>query len=121
MARIIKRNIHTIDATGESLGRLATKVATLLRGKQKPDFRSYLDYGDFVKMINLKQAKFTGNKFAQKVHHRHSGYPGGLTSTQLSEEWVKRPEKVFTRVVKGMLPKTKLTKDWLKRLQIIKD
>ena len=117
----IKRLIHKIDATDQSMGRLASKVATLLRGKQKPEFKKHIDSGDFVIIENIKKMKFTGNKFEDSVRYRHSQYPGGLKALPLKRLWEKDAGKVFAKTVEGMLPKNKLRREWLKRLSVNKD
>lgn len=117
----MKRITHTIDATDKSLGRLASEVATLLRGKQKPEFKLHLDIGDFVVIENIKKLKFTGNKLVNEVRYRHSQYPGGLKTIPLKALWEKDPAKVFTKAVEGMLPKNKLKREWLKRLKVNND
>ena len=119
MAKVeIKRITHKIDATDKSMGRLATEVATLLRGKQKPTFKAYIDSGDFVIVENLKKMKFTGNKFEDTIKYRHSQYPGGLKELPLKRLWEKDSAKVFAKTVEGMLPRNKLKKEWLKRLKV---
>ena len=112
----IERVRHEIDASGESLGRLACRIARLLRGKHKTEFVPHIDLGDFVVITNIKKIKFTGKKFQQKVYYSHSGYPGGLKVKKLSELFEKRPEEVLKRAVRGMLPNNKLRPNMLKRL-----
>ena len=116
----IERKIHVLDATGQSLGRLATKIAVLLRGKQKVNFVPHLDVGDFVEIENIHKMKFTGNKYDQDVRYRHSQYPGGLKTIPFKTLWEKNPEKVLKKTVEGMLPKNKLRKFWIKRLTVKK-
>ena len=112
----INRVRHEIDATGESLGRLATRVAKILRGKHKPEFLPHVDLGDFVVIINVDKIKFTGKKLLQKVYYSHSGYIGGLKTKKLSELFEQRPGEVLKRAVRGMLPNNKLRPGMLKRL-----
>ena len=122
MAKVeIKRITHKLDATDQSIGRLATQVSILLRGKQKPTWKAHIDMGDFVIIENLKKAKFTGNKFEDSVRYRHSQYPGGLKTMPLKRLWEKDAAKVFKKTVEGMLPKNKLRSDWLKRLKVNND
>lgn len=116
----IERIRHEIDATEQSLGRLATRIATLLRGKHKTDFMPHIDIGDFVVVDNIAKLKFTGNKFTQKKYFSHSGYPGGLKTVKLDELFAKRPEEVLRRAVRGMLPNNKLRNNMLKRLSVKK-
>ena len=115
---LIKRNTHTIDATGRVLGKLAAEIAVLLRGKHKPDFLLYKDMGDFVEVTNIAQLKFTGKKVEQKVYYRHTGYLGGLKSESLKNLVVKNPDLVLKKAVYGMLPKNKLRAKQIKRLKM---
>lgn len=114
----IKRNWHLVDAKGKILGRLSTEIATLIMGKNKPNFVSYLDCGDYVVVINAKDIKVTGKKESQKVYTRHSGYPGGLRQEILSKLRERKPEEVITHAVKGMIPKTKLGRDMIAKLHV---
>lgn len=114
----MQRDIHTIDATGKSLGRLASEIAKLLRGKHKPSWVSYKDVGDFVVVKNIGKLKFTGRKFEGKIYRRHSGYPGGLKEERLRDLFGKEPAKVLRKTVLGMLPKNKLRKQQIKRLTL---
>ncbi len=114
---ISRENItHEIDATGRVLGRLATEVATLLRGKHKVDFDYHNDNGDRVNVLNVEKIKLTGNKLDQKVYRHHSGYPGGLKTENLSDLMAKDPAEVLRRAVYNMLPKNKLRQHMIKRL-----
>ena len=113
----MQRQTHIIDATGKVLGRLASEIAVLLRGKHKPDFVPYKDQGDFVKIKNTDKLKFTGKKFANKKYYHHSGYPGGLKAITLEKLFYKNPEEVLRKAVWGMLPKNKLRKEQIKRLR----
>lgn len=113
----MQRDTHTIDATGRVLGKLATEIAVLLRGKHKPDFLPYKDTGDFVEVTNIAQLKFTGKKVEQKVYYRHTGYLGGLKSESLKNLVVKNPDLVLKKAVYGMLPKNKLRAKQIKRLR----
>jgi len=114
----IKRNWHLIDAKGQILGRLATKIANLLMGKSKPYFVSHLDCGDYVVVINASQVKVSGRKAQQKKYYRYSGYPGGLKETTFFQQIVKDPRKIIGHAVAGMLPKNKLRDKRLVRLKI---
>lgn len=117
-AKDIRRNKHTIDASGKILGRLASEVATILMGKKKANFVPYLDTGDFVVVTNASKVKLSGKKMQQKTYKRHSGYPGGLRVEMLNELLVKKPEFVLEHAVKGMLPNNKLGKKMIKKLKV---
>jgi len=114
---MIERKTHIIDATGRVLGRLASQIAILLRGKHKPDFVPHKDMGDFVVVKNVKNIKITGKKIKQKKYYRHSGYLGGLKEIPLEKLFKERPEEVLRRAVYGMLPKNKLRERQIKRLK----
>lgn len=114
----IKRNWHLIDVKGKILGRISTEIATLLMGKNKPNYVTYLDCGDFVVVINAKLIKVTGKKESQKVYTRHSGYPNGLRQESLSDLRARKPEDVIIHAVKGMIPKTKLGRDMITKLHV---
>ena len=116
----MERKTHTIDVKDKVLGRVATRVALLLRGKQKPEFESHLDVGDFVKIKNVDKMKFTGKKYNQKVYKHHTGHVGHLKVTKMKEVYEDKPQKVFIRAVRGMLPKNKLRREMLKRLSFVK-
>ena len=107
-----------IDAEGKILGRLATEVAVLLRGKNKPEFSTFLDTGDFVIIINAEKVAVTGRKPAQKKYYSHSQYPGGLKTEVLAEMLAKKPEDVIKRAVWGMIPKNKLGRAVYKKLKV---
>ncbi len=109
---------HIIDANEKVLGRLATEVATLLRGKQKPEFVPYLNVGDHVVIINAKGIVLTGNKWEQKAYHHYSGHPGGMKTVLAKTLRASNPEKIVENAVKGMLPKNKLQNEWMKRLHV---
>jgi large subunit ribosomal protein L13 len=115
------RKWHLVDANGQVLGRLATRIAGLLRGKGKPTFTPYLDEGDFVIVINAAQVKLTGNKLEQKVAFSHSMYPGGLKLIPYSRLMVEHPERAVEKAVSNMLCKNKLRDTMLTRLKIYKD
>ncbi|MDD2822741.1 MAG: 50S ribosomal protein L13 [Candidatus Daviesbacteria bacterium] len=114
----IKRDWHLIDAKGKILGRLATEIATILMGKNKPNYVPYLDSGDYVVVTNAKLVKVTGQKETQKVYTRHSGYPGGLRQETLAKLRARKPEEIIKHAVKGMIPKTKLGADMIAKLHI---
>lgn len=114
----IERKLHKIDATGQSLGRMATMAAKLLIGKHKPSYTPHIDNGDFVTVENIDKAGFTGKKLEQKLMHRFSGYPGGLTTEKLGDVFYKKPGVIFKGIVKKMLPKNKLQARRIKRLTI---
>jgi large subunit ribosomal protein L13 len=114
----VQRQWHVIDATDVVLGRLATQVATLLRGKHKPVYAPHVDTGDFVIVINAEKVALTGTKRENKVEYRHSGYPGGLRSTSYDELLAKNPRRVVEKAVKGMLPHTTLGRHMLTKLKV---
>lgn len=114
----IEREWHVIDASGKTLGRLASEVARLLRGKHKPIYVPHLDTGDYVIVINADKVRVTGNKAKQKLYYRHSGYPGGLKSTSLAEMMASQPTRVIEHAVRGMLPKNPLGRAMLKKLKV---
>ena len=109
---------HVIDASGKTLGRLASLVATLLMGKHKPIYTPNLNTGDFVIVVNAAKVRVTGNKAQQKVYYRHSGYPGGLKSVTLERMMQTHPTRVIQYAVKGMLPHNRLGRDMLRRLKV---
>ena len=114
----VERAWHLIDLEGQTVGRAATQIATLLRGKHKPIFTPHVDCGDYVVVINADKVVFTGKKAEQKFYHRHSGYAGGLTSTSAKAMLERYPERVITFAVKGMLPKGPLGRQILKKLKV---
>lgn len=114
----MKRTTHTIDAAGRPLGRLASEIALILRGKNKPEYQPHLDCGDAVVVLNAKQVKITGKKMTQKVYYRHTQHPGGLKTTLLKDLKNNNPARLLQMTVKGMLPDNKLRKDMMKRLTI---
>lgn len=116
----IRRQWYVVDASDEVLGRLATRVASVLRGKHKPQFTPHLDVGDFVVVINAERVKLTGAKLEQKMFRRHSGYPGGLTSIPYERLLQTHPERAIERAVWGMLPKTSLGRKQLRKLKVYK-
>jgi large subunit ribosomal protein L13 len=114
----VARTWHVIDAEDVVLGRLASNVATLLRGKHKPTFAPHVDTGDFVIIVNAEKVVLTGNKRDQSFAYRHSGYPGGLRKQSFGELLDSRPERLLEKVVKGMLPKNKLGRAQGKKLKV---
>jgi large subunit ribosomal protein L13 len=114
----IERNWHLVDAEGQTLGRLASVIATILRGKHKPIFSPHLDTGDHVVVVNAEKVRVTGAKMAQKTYYRHSGYPGGLKSETLVDALKKHPERVIERAVRGMLPHNALGKQTRTKLKV---
>ena len=117
-AEEITRDWYLVDADNQTLGRLASRVAQILRGKNKRYFTPHMDMGDFVVIINAEKVKVTGNKEADKTYFRHSGYPGGITEVNLKSVRQKHPEKIITNAVKGMLPHNRLGRRLLKHLKI---
>ncbi len=114
----IEKKWHLIDANGMVLGRLAARLATTLRGKNKPIFTPHLDTGDFVVVVNAEKVRLTGNKIEKKTYFHHSGYPGGLKKETAKDLLKDKPERVITMAVRGMLPKNKLGKLQLKKLKV---
>lgn len=114
----MERTIHKIDASGQILGRLATQVAVLLRGKGKPSFLRYIDSGDFVEVVNAQKIKVTGKKMKQKIYYTHSLYPGGLKTISLEKKFDKNPALVLRQAVYGMLPKNRTRNKIIRRLKI---
>lgn len=117
-AKDIKRESHTIDASGKVLGRLATEVATILMGKKKTQFVPYLDIGDCVVVTNASQIKVTGKKMKDKVYVRHSGYPGGLKVETFEKLISRKPQYLIEHAVKGMLPHNRLGREMIKKLKV---
>lgn len=114
----VEKSWYLFDGDGKILGRLASKVATILRGKAKPVFSPHMDTGDFVVVINAQKIKMTGRKWEDKVYYRHSGYPGGLKAITAKALLQKKPEELIRTAVKGMLPKNRLGRKLLKKLKI---
>ena len=119
-AEDIDRKWYLIDAEGEILGRLATQIATILRGKNKPTYTPSMDLGDYVVVINAEKIKVTGNKLKGKIYRYHTSYPGGLKSVTLETLLKKKPEIVVKKAVQGMIPHTKLGRAMIKKLKIYK-
>lgn len=112
----IERKWYVVDAEGKTLGRLASEIAKVLRGKNKPIFTPHLDMGDYVIVVNAAKVKVTGKKMDQKIYYHHSGYVGGMKETTLKEMLAKKPERVLELAVKGMLPKGPLGRQMYKKL-----
>jgi large subunit ribosomal protein L13 len=117
-ARDITRDWHVVDAAGQTLGRLAAEVASLLRGKHKPTFSPHLDMGDYVVVVNAEKIRVTGRKRQQKVYYRHSMYPGGLKVESLEKLLARRPTRVIERAVRGMLPHNRLGRALYRHLKV---
>jgi large subunit ribosomal protein L13 len=114
----VERNWYVVDAQGQTLGRLATKIATVLRGKHKPIYSPSVDCGDYVIVINAEKIHVTGNRLDQKKYYRHSGYPGGISEIGLRDQLKKYPTRVIESAVKGMLPKNPLGRKMFKKLKV---
>jgi large subunit ribosomal protein L13 len=114
----IQRNWWVVDADGKNLGRLASEIAIVLRGKNKPQYTPHVDTGDFVVVVNAEKIAVTGKKLTDKLYHRHSGYPGGLKTRSLGQMLQLRPTEVLRKAVKGMLPKNRLAAQQLTKLKI---
>jgi large subunit ribosomal protein L13 len=114
----IERQWFLVDAEGQTLGRLATRIADTLRGKGKPQYTPHVDTGDFVVVVNAEKIAVTGSKLDSKLYYRHSGYPGGLRSRTLREQLDRRPTEVLRKAVKGMLPKNRLANAQIRKLKI---
>ncbi len=114
----IEREWWVLDASGKTLGRLASEVARLLKGKHKPIYSPHLDVGDYVIVVNAAGVRVTGNKLTQKIYYRHSGYPGGLKSTSLKRMMETYPTRVIEHAVKGMLPHNRLGAAMFKKLKV---
>lgn len=117
----INREWYVIDATGLTLGRLATKISTVLRGKHKPIFSPHMDCGDFVIVVNAEKVRVTGSKLDQKMYYRHSGYPGGLKTISLRDQLNQHPDRVIRLAVRGMLPKNRLGRQMIKKLKVYRE
>ncbi len=114
----IKREWYVVDAQGKTLGRLASEIAKILRGKHKPIYVPHLDCGDYVIVVNAEKVRVTGKKLDQKFYYRHSGYPGGLKSINLRDQLQKHPTRVLEAAVRGMLPKNRLGRAMIKKLKV---
>lgn len=114
----VKRDWYVVDASGKTLGRLATEVARRLRGKHKPEFTPHVDTGDYIVVINARDVRVSGNKSTDKLYHHHTGYPGGIKSISFEKQIAKKPEKVIETAVKGMLPKGPLGRAMYRKLKV---
>ena len=114
----IERKWYVVDAEGATFGRLASEIAKVLRGKNKPEYTPHIDTGDYVIVVNAEKVKVTGKKLQQKVYYNHSDYVGGMRETTLAELLAKKPEKVIELAVKGMLPKGPMGRDMIKKLHV---
>ncbi|MCI8409808.1 MAG: 50S ribosomal protein L13 [Lachnospiraceae bacterium] len=114
----IERKWYVVDATDQTLGRLTSEIAKILRGKNKPTYTPHIDTGDYVIVVNAEKIKVTGKKLDQKIYYHHSDYVGGMKETTLKEMLAKKPENVITLAVKGMLPKGPLGRSMLKKLHV---
>lgn len=114
----VERKWYVVDAKGKTLGRLASEVAKILRGKHKPEYTPHIDTGDFVIVLNAAEVELTGKKLTDKFYYRHSGYPGGLKQISAGQLREKRPERMIEYAVKGMLPKGSLGRKQLKKLKV---
>jgi large subunit ribosomal protein L13 len=114
----IEQRWYLVDAEGQTLGRLATRIADTLRGKRKPQYTPHIDTGDFVVVVNAEKIGVTGKKRDDKIYYRHSGYPGGLRERTFAEEIERRPTEVLRKAVKGMLPRNRLARRQLTKLKV---
>ncbi len=114
----IERDWYVVDAEGIPLGRLASEIAQILRGKHKPTFAPHMDMGDYVIVVNAEKVAVTGNKETQKVYYRHSGFPGGLRSNTLAKMRIDHPDRLITNAVRGMIPKNRLGRQTLTKLKV---
>src|SRR4030065_1265712 len=117
----VTRKWHVVDADGMVVGRLASRVASILRGKNKPIYTPHVDTGDYVIVLNAEKVRFTGNKLDQKKYYHHSGYPGGLKMKTAKDIMKKDPERIIMSAVRGMLPKNVLGKQQLRKLKVYKN
>ena len=114
----VERRWYVVDAEGQTLGRLATEIANVLRGKNKPQYTQHVDTGDFVVVVNAEKVAVSGKKAEQKVYRRHSGYPGGMKETSYERMLERRPEEILLKAVYGMMPKTRLARQQFRKLKI---
>ncbi len=114
----VERNWYVVDAAGKTLGRLASEIAKVLRGKHKPEFTPHVDTGDYVIVVNAEKVELTGNKWKDKIHYNHSNYPGGLKQTPYEELRKKKPAFIVEKAVKGMLPHNRLGRQIFKKLKV---
>ena len=114
----IRRDWYLVDASGKTLGRLASEIASRLRGKHKPEYTPHMDMGDYIVVINAKNIRVSGNKAKDKVYFTYSGYPGGIKATDFVEMLDKKPERIIENAVKGMLPKGSLGRSMFRKLRV---
>ena len=114
----VERKWYVLDAEGRTLGRLATEIAKILRGKNKPQYTPHVDVGDFVVVVNAEKVVVTGKKAEQKVYRRHSGYPGGMKETSYERMLERRPEEILRKAVYGMMPKSRRARQQMRKLKI---
>ncbi len=114
----VERTWYVVDASGQTLGRLASRIAHILRGKHKPTYSPSVDVGDYVIVINAEKVRVTGRKLDQKIYYRHSGYPGGLKQISLRDQLAKHPTRVIEAAVRGMLPRNRLGRRMFKKLKV---
>ena len=114
----VERKWYVVDAEGKHLGRLATEIVRVLRGKNKPQYTPHVDVGDFVVVVNADRVVVTGRKAEQRVYRRHSGYPGGMKETSYEQMLARKPAEVLRKAVYGMMPKTRLARKQFKKLKI---
>jgi large subunit ribosomal protein L13 len=114
----VERKWYVVDAEGKHLGRLATEIVRVLRGKNKPQYTPHVDVGDFVVVVNADRVAVTGKKAEQRVYRRHSGYPGGMKETSYEQMFARKPTEVLRKAVYGMMPKTRLARKQFKKLKI---
>ena len=114
----VRRDWFVVDASGQTLGRLATEIATRLKGKHKPEYTPHVDTGDYIVVVNAEKIRVTGNKLKDKLYQHHTGYIGNLKTINLEDLLEKAPEQVITKAVKGMLPKNKLGAAMIKKLRV---
>jgi len=114
----VERKWYVVDAEGKHLGRLATEIVRVLRGKNKPQYTPHVDVGDFVVVVNADKVAVTGRKAEQRVYRRHSGYPGGMKETSYEQMLARKPTEVLRKAVYGMMPKTRLARKQFKKLKI---
>ena len=117
----IRHDWYVVDAAGKTLGRLATEIATRLRGKHKPEYTPHMDTGDYIVVINARQVRVSGNKAKGKIYHKHSEYPGGMKSITFEKLIEKNPEQIIETAVKGMLPRGPLGREMFRKLRVYAD
>ncbi|HAB92583.1 MAG TPA: 50S ribosomal protein L13 [Thiopseudomonas sp.] len=114
----VQRDWYVVDAAGQTLGRLATEIASRLRGKHKPEYTPHVDTGDYIVVINAEQVRVTGNKTSDKIYYSHTGFPGGIKEISFEKLIAKAPERVLEAAVKGMLPRNPLGRDMYRKLKV---